>query len=161
MQVRFFHVESNNVQQADQSRVLGAWKRRKPWNQSRGKQVLKLITVVCDDRLHPVHVYLLNLSLDDGWVTEESRRDSVDLITAEERWGGGNNKQRAAWIAALKKYVREMPPDMGSQLAMALDVPVWEVMKVPLGVGGPLPVSLQMGVSVPELLRYFDPVKTG
>jgi hypothetical protein len=116
---------------------------------------------VCDDRLHPVHVYLLKLSLDNGWITEESRRDSVDLVTAEERWGGGNKKQRAVWIASIKKHVQDMPPDLASQIAMALDVPLCEVMNSPLGVGGPLPVSLQMGVSVPELLRYFDPVKSG
>ena len=161
MKLRFFHVESDIVHRANRSRVLGAWERRKPWDQSSGKQVLKLITVVCDDRLHPVHVYLMKLALDDGWITDESRRDSVELVTSEERWGGGNKKQRAAWIAALKDNIRDMPTDMATQVAVALDVSVSEVMKVPLGVGGPLPVSLQMGVSVPELLHYFDPVKAG
>ncbi|MGO9107874.1 MAG: hypothetical protein ACLP9L_01455 [Thermoguttaceae bacterium] len=126
MKLRFFYVESNSVQQANQRRVLGAWKRRKPWDQSRGRQVLNLITVVCDDSLHPVHIYLLKLLFDDGWITEESRRDSVRFITAEERWGGGTRKQRAA-----------------------------------LAIGGPLPVSLQMGISVKELLAYYDPVKVG
>ena len=66
MKVRFFHVDSDTVQQADQSRLLAAWQRRKPWNQSTGKHDLKLITVVCDDGLHPVHIYLLKLSLEDG-----------------------------------------------------------------------------------------------
>ncbi len=93
MKVRFFHVDSDTVQQADQSRLLAAWQRRKPWNQSTGKHDLKLITVVCDDGLHPVHIYLLKLSLEDGWITRESRRESVELISAEERWGGGSKKQ--------------------------------------------------------------------
>ena len=161
MKLRFFHVESGIVQQANQRRVLAAWNRRKPWDQSRGRQVLKLITLVCDDRLHPVHVYLLRLSLDNGWITEESRHDSVDLVTAEERWGGGTRKQRAVWIAALKEHVQAMPSDMATQVAAAMDVPVWELMKAPLGIGGPLPVSLQMSISVNELLMYFDPVKVG
>ncbi len=105
MKLRFFHVESNIIHHANRSRVLGAWERRKPWDQSSGKQVLKLITVVCDDKLHPVHVYLMKLALDDGWITDESRRDSVKFITAEERWGGGTRKQRAAWITALKEQL--------------------------------------------------------
>jgi len=157
MKLRFFHVESDIVHHANRSRVLGAWERRKPWDQSSGKQVLKLITVVCDDRLHPVHVYLMKLSLDDGWITDESRRNSVKFITAEERWGGGTRKQRAAWITALKEHVRDMPPS--PEIAAALDVPVWELMKVPLAIGGPLPLSLQMGIGVKELLMYFDPVQ--
>jgi hypothetical protein len=127
MKLRFFYADSNNVQQANQRRVLGAWERRKPWDHTSGRQVLKLITVVCDDRLHPVHVYLLKLALDDGWITEESRRDSVRFITAAERWGGGTRKQRAVWIAALKEHVRDMRSDMATQVAAALGVPVWEV----------------------------------
>ena len=156
----FFSVESYSVQQANQRRVLGAWERRKPWDQSSGKQALKLITVVCD-RLHPVHIYLLKLSLDDGWITEESRRDSVRFITAAERWGGGTRKQRAVWVTALKEHVRAMPSDMSTQVAAAMEIPVWELMKAPLGIGGPLPVSLDMGVSVNELLMYYDPVEVG
>jgi hypothetical protein len=161
MKLRFFHVESDIVQRADQSRVLAAWKRRKPWDQSIGEQILKLITVVVDRNQHPVHVYLLKLGLQDGWITEQSRRESVEFIVADERWGGGTRKRRAAWIAALKTHLRDLPPDMGTQVATALDIPVWELVKAPLAIGGPLPVSLQMGVSVKELLMYYDPVQAG
>src|SRR5208283_2299168 len=155
MKLRFFHVESGIVQQANQRRVFGAWERRNPWDQSSGKQALKLITVVCDG-LHPVHIYLLKLPLDEGWITEEARRDSVRFITAAERWGGGTRKQHAVWITALKEHVRAMPSDMPTQVAAAMEIPVWELMKAPLGIGGPLPVSLEMGVGVDELLMYFD-----
>ncbi len=34
MKLRFFHVESDIVHHANRSRVLGAWERRKPWDQS-------------------------------------------------------------------------------------------------------------------------------
>jgi hypothetical protein len=161
MKLRFFFIESNTVQRAAQSRVLAAWERRKPWDQSTGTQDLKLITAVCDDNLHPVHVYLLKLSLEDGWISEQSRQNSVKLIIAQERWGGGNKKQRAAWIAELRQHVQDMPPDWGNQLAAALDVPVYELVNANHTVGGPLPVSLQMDISVQELLLYYDPVKAG
>ena len=48
-----------------------------------------------------------------------------------------------------------MPSDMPDQLAAALNTPVHKLVKVPLAIGGPLPVSLQMDVSVSELLQYF------
>jgi hypothetical protein len=159
MKLNFFYVESDRVRQAAQRRVVGAWERRRRWDKSPGTHDLKLITIVCDDSLHPVHVYLLTLSLRDGWITEESRRDAVALVVDEARWGGGNKKRRAAWIASLKKHVQGMPSDMGGQLATALDVPLWELMKTPLAVGGPLPLSLQMECGVQELLLYFEPAE--
>ena len=122
MKLKFFYIESDRVRQAAQSRMLGAWERRRHGDNSQGARDLKLITIVCDDDFHPVHVYLLKLSLQDGWITEESRRDAVSFVVDEARWGGGSKKQRAAWIAAIKQHVQGFPPDMGNQLAAALDV---------------------------------------
>ena len=52
MKLRFFFVDPNNhVQQASQGRVLAAWKRRKPWDESTGTRDLRLITVVIDHLL--------------------------------------------------------------------------------------------------------------
>ena len=81
------------------------------------KQVLKLITVVCDDRLHPVHVYLMKLSLDDGWINDEFRRDSVKLITAEERWGGGT---RRAEFQCLPRLHRQMYWAYGGYIVLSI-----------------------------------------
>ncbi len=159
MKVRFFYVESDRVLRAAQSRMLAAWERRKPWDDSQGTRDLKVVTVVCDNALHPAHVYLLTLKLQDGWITDESRQDAVAFIVDDARWGGGSKKHRAAWIATLKTHVQGLPSDMGTQVAAALDVPLCELMKAPLGVGGPLPVSLQMGTDVPRLLQYFDPAR--
>ena len=155
MKLRFFFADADDkVQRADQRRVLAAWKRKKPWDDSTAAHGLRLVTVV-DDAAGPVHIYLLLLLLEDGWIREESRRESVQFIVAEERWGGGTRKQKAAWIRALKAHYQAMPSNLADQLAGALDIPVHKLVKVPLGIGGPLPVSLQMGVSVGELLQYF------
>jgi hypothetical protein len=160
MKLRFFFVDPNNhVQQASQGRVLAAWKRRKPWDESTGTRDLRLITVVVDHNQHPVHVYMLKLGLEDSWITNVSRQESVKFIISNERWGGGTRRQRRAWIETLKEFIQGMPADMGTQVAAALDVPVWQLLKAPLAVGGPLPVSLQMGISVKELLLYYDPVQ--
>jgi hypothetical protein len=67
MKLRFFFVDPNNhVQQASQGRMLAAWKRRKPWDESTGTRDLRLITVVIDHNQHPVHVYMLKLGLEAG-----------------------------------------------------------------------------------------------
>ena len=155
MKLRFFFVDSDDkVQRADQRRVLAAWKRRKPWDGSTGEKALRLITVIDDDST-PVHIYLLLLLLEDGWIREESRRESAKFVVAEERWGGGTRKRRAAWIQARNAHYQAMPPDTVVQLAAALDIPVHKLVKeVPLTIGGPLPVSLEMDVSVSELLQH-------
>jgi hypothetical protein len=137
--------------------MLGAWERRRRWDKSRGADELRLVTVICDDDLHPAYIYLLTLALQGGWITEGSRQDAVSFIINESRWGGGNEKQRAAWIATLNTHLQDLPQKFGCQLAAALDVPLSEVIQAPLAVGGPLPVSLQMGISVDALLRYIDP----
>ena len=94
MKLRFFFVDSDNkVQRADQRRVLAAWKRRKPWDDSTGVNALRLITVLADGST-PVHIYLLLLLLQDGWIREESRRESARFVVAEERWGGGTRSKR-------------------------------------------------------------------
>ena len=157
MKVKFFYIESERVRLVAQSRMLGAWERRRRWDNSQGTVELRLVTVICDDDLRPAYIYLLTLALQNGWITEGSRQDAVSFIIDESRWGGGDRKQRAAWLATLKTHLQNLPQKFGRQLAAALDVPLSDVIQAPLAVGGPLPVSLQMGISVNELLRYIDP----
>lgn len=105
---------------------------------------LRLVSVLCDDRLMPRKVYLLRVPLSAGYFTRESyltlRIFSMpDCVTPREM---------------IQHHTEGWPRDIYSQLAVALDVPRREL-EVPLGIGGPLLLAAAMRVSPRKAIRYL------
>ena len=105
---------------------------------------LRLITVMCDERLLPQRIYLLRMALTDGRFT---RRDYRTLrtfampshVTAQEMF---------------QHHSEGWPSDFFTQLAVALDVPR-DMLNVPFGIGGPLFVAAALRVSPRVATRFL------
>jgi hypothetical protein len=102
------------------------------------------VSVVCDENLLPLKIYVLRLPLSEGMFTEESQLtlklfSRSDCVTPEE---------------LAQHHTEGWPADFFPQLAVALDVPVCDL-QVPLGVGGPLFTAAIMCVSPQQALRYL------
>jgi hypothetical protein len=105
---------------------------------------LRLVSVLCDDRLHPKKVYLLRLPLTDGCFTRESyltlRIFSMpDCVTPREM---------------IQHHTDGWPRDIYRQLAVALDVPRSHL-EVPLGIGGPLLLAAALRVSPRKAVKFL------
>jgi hypothetical protein len=105
---------------------------------------LRLISVLCDDRLLPRKIYLLRLPLIDGRFTRESyftlRIFSMpDCVTPGE---------------VIHHHTEGWPRNFFSQLAVALDVPR-KFLEVPVGIGGPLLMAAALRVTPRQALRYL------
>ena len=106
---------------------------------------LRLLSVLCDNRLLPKKIYLLRVPLTAGYFTRESyltlRIFSMpSCVTPQEMV----NHHSEGW-----------PTDTFSQLAVALDVPRGHL-DVPLGIGGPLLMAAAMKVSPRKAIRYLN-----
>jgi hypothetical protein len=109
-----------------------------------GKTELRLVSVLCDDRLQPRTIYLLRVPLSDGLCTSESQltlqiftmRDCVTPREVVQHHGCG-------W-----------PLDLRRQLAIALDVPLARL-DIPMRVGGPFFLAAAMGVSPQDTLQFL------
>lgn len=105
---------------------------------------LRLVSVLCNNRLVPKKTYLLRLPLCEGKFTQESyltlrifsRRDCV---TPQE---------------VVRHHTEGWPSNIFSQLAVALDVPRSHL-EVPLGIGGPLMLAAAMRVSPRQAIKYL------
>jgi hypothetical protein len=105
---------------------------------------LRLVSVLCNNRLLPRKIYLLRLPLSQGRFTREnyltlqifSRRDCV---TPRE---------------VIAHHTDGWPADFFCQLAVALDVPRRDL-NVPLGIGGPLLTAAALKLSPTQALRYL------
>ncbi len=97
---------------------------------------LRLLSVLCDNRLWPRTIYLLRVPLTDGLFTPENqltlqvftRRDCVTPQEVVQHHGSG-------WPGGLLR-----------QLAVALDVPLAAV-RVPVRIGGPLFLAAATGLT--------------
>ncbi len=105
---------------------------------------LRLISVFCNDDLHPQKVYVLRLPLNQGRFTLESQL-TLHLYTQPDCITPGE---------LVRHHTEGWPTDLFSQLAVALDVAV-DQFDVPLGVGGPLLMAAAMQVTPRQALRYF------
>ena len=94
---------------------------------------------------------LERLATANGVVTEAARHLAYQAVTSII----GSNGQDID-RAAFEYQVAGWPADWQTQLAVALDVPCGDLDRV--AVGGPLPISDLIGVSVKESLRYFERV---
>lgn len=154
MRLRYFVIDAQSqIRQVPQSTIEGIWRGAKTLadlNLEIGAE-LRVITALCDSSLNPRVVFFLRLALDNGAITPQSRQlayQTVASVISSE--GEGNNRSAFAY------QIDGWPCDWQRQLAIALDTPAKSLTKI--AIGGPLPVSDLMGVSVRESLRYFEKV---
>lgn len=149
MRRRYFVLDlSNQLRKATQAVVEGLWTGQRmaadlpfPLDHE-----LRILTVLCDDALEARGCYLLRLVLDDaGAITSESRRAACEAVQLNADWGLHH--------PAVQYHLEGWPRDWLRQLAVAFDVPPQALAQV--GIGGPLPISEVVGISISESLRYF------
>jgi hypothetical protein len=147
MRVRYFLVDAcGQLRKVSQVSVEGLWE-----GDLRADSLgcplaneLRLVTVVCDDRLLPRKCYVLRLPLTGGRFTEENYLTlrifaRPDCVTDRE---------------LFEHHTEGWPRDFFRQLAVALDVAVARL-QVPLAVGGPLFLAAAMRLTPQEALRYL------
>jgi len=112
---------------------------------------LRLITVLSDDYLEPVYCYFVRLELKSGKITDESRIEAFEAMTARHRRRKGH--------PAARRQLEGWPTDWRPQLAVALDVPVAQLSKI--GLGGPLLMSELWGLPLEKVIEYFEDANEG
>ena len=105
---------------------------------------LRLISVMCDQRLLPERVFLLRMALTDGYFTRRNYRAlrtfaMPSQVTAREMF---------------QHHSEGWPSDFFTQMAVALDVPR-SMLNVPFGIGGPLLVAAALRVSPRVAVRFL------
>ncbi len=145
--VRYFAVDAGGqLRKMRQAAVRGLWegKARAHALGCPADAELRLVSVVCDVYLLPRKVYLLRLPLAGGRFTEEGllalRAFALPDCAMPEESGG--------------HHAEGWPDDFLPQLAVALDVTLWDL-QVPLKVGGPLLLAAALRVTPRQALRYF------
>jgi hypothetical protein len=147
MRLRYFIVDAcGQLRRVSQASVLGLWEGRARADDLGGPpgNDLRLVSVVCDERLLPRKCFVLRLPLTGGRFLEENYLTlrifaRPDCVTEHELF----EHHTAGW-----------PRDFFQQLAVALDVPV-AGLHVPLAVGGPLFLAAAMRLTPREALRYL------
>lgn len=107
---------------------------------------LRLITVLSDQDLQPVFCYFVRLDLKAGKITDESRIEAFEAMTARHRRRKGH--------PAARRQLEGWPTDWRPQMAVALDVPVVQLNKI--GLGGPLLMSELWGLPLEKVIEYFE-----
>lgn len=109
---------------------------------------LRIVTVLCDDRLLPRICFFARLELEDGAIDYQSRVDVYEAV--------GNRYARRYDHPAAKRQFAGWPSDWQRQLAVALDIPAKQLQRI--GVGGPLVMADLWGISMDKVLEYFEEV---
>jgi len=147
MKLKYFVVNhKGQLCKARQSIIEGLWDgtHRAEELGSRDDSELRLVSVVCDDRLTPQKIFLLRVPLTQGRFTQENHLTlqiftMPDCVTPQEvaaHHGGG-------W-----------PKDLLPQLAVAIDVPL-RALDVPIRIGGPFLLAAALRVTPAEAVRYL------
>ncbi len=148
MKLRYLLVDDDNqLRLIRRRRVEAIWQGRVRASRfgSTDRTQLRLVSVVCDDRLLPERIYLLRLSLTDGYFTQRNFRTlrsftMPDQVTARE---------------VFRHHSEGWPIDFFTQMAVALDVPR-DLLDVPFGIGGPLMIAAALQISPASAVRYLQ-----
>jgi hypothetical protein len=147
MKLRYLFVDRfGQLVKVRRSRVENLWRgdlRAQDIGSVEGSE-LRLVSVLCDDRLLPRKIFLLRLPLSEGRFTKENYLtlqifSRPDCVTPRE---------------VIAHHTDGWPRDFFRQLAVALDVPRKDL-NVPLGIGGPLLMAAALKLSPRQALRYF------
>lgn len=139
MKMRYLIVDSDNqLRLISRAQVEAIWRGNAPASDHGCTDLteLRLISVACNEKLLPQRIFLLRMSLTDGYFTRR------------------NYRALRSFAQPSQVTVREMfqhhgegwPTDFFTQLAVALDVPR-KMLDVPFGIGGPLLVAAALKVS--------------
>ena len=147
MKMRYLIVDSDNqLRIIRRKQVEAIWRGRASVGEygSFDLTELRLITVMCDERLLPRRIYLLRMALTDGRFTRRNYRTLRSFampsrVTAREMF---------------QHHSEGWPRDFFTQLAVALDVPR-AMLEVPFGIGGPLLVAAALRVSPRVATRFL------
>jgi hypothetical protein len=154
LRIRFFYLdESGTVHKAEQRKTEAAFLKGERWDQSSGTKSLRIVSFICDDKLRPLRVYITKVAVQDGFVSDESRREAIKaylsklppLLSAAPTEFPLIDKQFEEWPDERKLF---------PQLTNALDIPIDQMPT--LYFGGPLLMALHLGVSVKQALTYLD-----
>lgn len=149
MKIRYFVIDAaGQLQKAPQAAIRDLWEGRRGTSAlglgcPAGSE-LRLVSVVCDDRLQPRKIYLLRLPLSSGTFDLQSRL-TLELFSCPDCVTPSELSQH---------HTQGWPANFFPQLAVALDVPLTHL-GVPLGVGGPLFLAAKLHVSPREALRHL------
>ncbi|MFO0948789.1 MAG: hypothetical protein U1D30_23175 [Planctomycetota bacterium] len=157
MQLRYFVIDKDGrLHKAYRATIERIWSGHRPASHLRCQlsDTLRIVTTLCDDNLVPQVVFLLRLALSEGRVTDAARQMAYMTVTSVMAKNGEDSEK-----SAFEYQVAGWPRDWQSQLAVALDTPVDALDRI--AIGGPLPVSDLMGVSVKDSLQFFLRVING
>lgn len=157
MQLRYFVIDKDGrLHKAYRATIERIWSGHRPANRLRCPlgDNLRIVTALCDENLIPQVIFLLRLGLSDGRVTDAARQLAYMTVTSVMAKNGEDSEK-----SAFEYQVAGWPEDWQSQLAIALDTPVSALDRI--AIGGPLPVSDLMGVSVKDSLQFFHRVING
>ena len=147
MKMRYLVVDSDNqLRLIRRKQVEAIWRGRASVSEYGCTDLteLRLITVMCDQRLLPQRIYLLRMALTEGRFTRRNYRALRSFampsrVTAREMF---------------QHHSEGWPIDFFTQLAVALDVPR-DMLDVPFGIGGPLLVAAALRVSPRVATRFL------
>jgi hypothetical protein len=148
MRLRYLIIDDHHQLKLIRRRHVEAlWRGRVPVSRfgSSNRSELKLVSVVCDHLLRPQRIYLLRLSLTDGYFTARNYRTLRSFampsqVTAQE---------------VFRHHSEGWPSDFFTQMAVALDVPR-SMLDVPFGIGGPLLIAAALRISPRRAVRYLQ-----
>ncbi|MBW3540859.1 MAG: hypothetical protein KY476_11360 [Planctomycetes bacterium] len=149
MDLAYFVFDADGVlHRVRPNRIEAVWKGRSPAEAVgvRLDDELRLISALRDERLMPVVCYFVRLELEDGYITDDSRCDAYEAMTAR-------NRRRYDHPAARRQF-EGWPADWPRQLAVALDVAVDKLRR--LGLGGPLLMADLWGIPIAKVVQYFE-----
>ena len=149
MKIRYFVVEGQRLRKGSQAQVERAWAGEKAWDASHGELDLRILTMLTDNSFGHVISFLLRVKTSDGWITQES---TIQALWAALHWTSKSGEERGA-DPQIKHQLEGWPDDWRQQLAVAADLPLESIDF--LGVGGPLPMSLQLDVPVREVVKIL------
>lgn len=153
MKVRFFCLDKDDrLQKVAQRHVEKAWWDERPWDDSTGRRLVRLVTIVLDGDHRPRGCFLLRLTLKEGRLTHEIRREI--LAAAQRGIEHLGKRSKPTGNPQIEKQMEGWPATLKRQLAVALDVPIGQLPKPRFG--GPLVTAAQLRISVKRALVYFQ-----
>jgi hypothetical protein len=147
--VRYFVVDRDEqVRPVDKQALEDVWHGRRTSAALRQPlgDTLRVISVLCDEKLLPRLCFFMRLDLADGAITDESRLQAYEAATL-------HYKRRYDHPTA-RRQLSGWPADWLQQLAVVLDAPAAQLRRI--AIGGPLLMSDLWGIPVEKILDYFE-----
>ena len=161
LRLRFFTVQEGRLVKAPQNRVIGLWEEKRPWDPP-DVDDLRIITVLCDEKLRPYTWHCIRVAVRDGWITTDSWMKASRAYVEDKSIPFGLIERAVKLTVpgrppAVREILKGWPEDLVPQLAAAMDVSAEEIAKREGIVGGPL--FMWPSVTVLQGLNLIDTSK--